>query len=88
MKKENKTLCGFSYVKSMANFDAFCWIFSSSTNPQIMRSALLGIGMDQIKKAETIYSIIPFVYLSHIFKRTLQHIQFNHWFNLIFLKLT
>ena len=36
-----KKLRGFSYVKSMANFEAFHWNFSSSTNPQIVRSVQL-----------------------------------------------
>ena len=39
---KNKKLYGFSYVKSMANFEAFDWNFSSSTNPQIVRSGLTG----------------------------------------------
>ena len=28
-------------IQNMANFEAFCWNFSSSTNPQIVRSELL-----------------------------------------------
>ena len=35
--EKRKNLHGFSYIKSMANFEAFCWNFSSSTNPQIVR---------------------------------------------------
>ena len=39
MKNETKKkLHGLSYVKSMANFEAFCWNFSLSKNPQIVRS--------------------------------------------------
>ena len=37
MKNEIK-LHGFSYVKSIANFEGFHWNFLSSTNPQIVRS--------------------------------------------------
>ena len=34
-----KNLHGFSYVKSMANFEVFHWNILSSTNLQIARSA-------------------------------------------------
>ena len=34
-----KILFGFSYSKNMANFKAFLWNFSSSTNPEIVRNA-------------------------------------------------
>ena len=33
----------FSYSKSVANFEAFCWNFSSSTNPEIVRCVTLHI---------------------------------------------
>ena len=39
--EKRKKLRGFSYFKSMANFEVFCWNFSSSTNPQIVRSERL-----------------------------------------------
>ena len=38
-----KTMGVVSYVKSMETFEAFSWNFSSSTNPQIVRSVELGI---------------------------------------------
>ena len=37
--KNRKSNFGFSYI--MANFEAFRWNFSSSTNPEIVRSELL-----------------------------------------------
>ena len=39
--KNEKKLHGFSYSKSMANFEAFRQNFLSSTNPRIVRSALV-----------------------------------------------
>ena len=38
MAQNEKKLHGFSYVKSIANFEGFHWNFSLSTNPQIIRS--------------------------------------------------
>ena len=35
--EKRKKLVGFSYSKSMANFEAFLWSFSSSTIPEIVR---------------------------------------------------
>ena len=42
MKNKTKNYMGFhfSYSKSMANFEAFLWNISSSTTPEIVRSAL------------------------------------------------
>ena len=37
----NKKLNGFSYFKNVANFEAFFWSFSSSTNPEIVRSEIV-----------------------------------------------
>ena len=36
--KNGKSNFGFSYIKNLANFEAFRWNFSSSTNPEIWRS--------------------------------------------------
>ena len=33
-----KKIFGFSYSKNMANFEAFLWSFSSSTNSEIVKS--------------------------------------------------
>ena len=35
---KQKKLRGFSYSKSMANFEAFRWNFLLSTNPELVRS--------------------------------------------------
>ena len=37
-----KELFRFSYSKNMANFEAFLWSLSSSTNPEIVRSEYIG----------------------------------------------
>ena len=41
---------GFSYSKSMANFEAFRWNFSLSTNPQIVRSDNLCMSLFRNKR--------------------------------------
>ena len=38
--KNGKSNFGFLYIFNMANFEAFCWYFSSSTNPEIERSVI------------------------------------------------
>ena len=38
MKNKDNYLCGFLYSKSMANFEAFCWKFSSSINILFLKS--------------------------------------------------
>ena len=40
--KNEKNLGGFSYSKSIANFEAFRWNISSSTNSKIGRSGPCG----------------------------------------------
>ena len=41
--KNEKKLHGFSYSKNMANFEAFWYTFSLSTNSQIVRSVLRSV---------------------------------------------
>ena len=36
-EKRKRKLFGFSYSINMANFEAFLWNFSSSTNPEIIK---------------------------------------------------
>ena len=43
--KRKKRLHGFSHSKSMTYFEAFLWNFSSSTNPEIVRSGYLSCKM-------------------------------------------
>ena len=51
--KNEKKLHGFSYVKSMANSEAFDWNFLSSTNPQIVRSGpVLGMSPPTVLKTD------------------------------------
>ena len=41
MKNKTKTTHGFSYSKNMANFEALCWVISSSTNLLFLKSGVL-----------------------------------------------
>ena len=39
--KNGKSNFGFSYILNMANFDAFCWVISSSINTLFLKSDVL-----------------------------------------------